>query len=55
MISNIAEFDTKAIKFDDVISQTKSLVEKKDQEKSQDMWSEIIEKASHGGENIPNS
>lgn len=53
MISNIAEFDTKAIKFDDVISQTKSLLEKKDQEKTQEMWTDIIEKASHGSESIP--
>ena len=35
MISNIAEFNTKAIKFDDVVSTTKKLIEKKDSEKVQ--------------------
>ena len=53
MVSNIADFDTKAIKFDDVISATKKLLEKKDSEKTQELWENIIELASHGDETVP--
>lgn len=53
MVSNIADFDTKAIKFDDVISATKKLLEKKDTEKTQELWENIIELASHGDETVP--
>ena len=52
LISNIAEFDTKAIKFDDVVSATKKLLEKKDTDKTQELWARIIELSSHGDESV---
>lgn len=52
MVSNIAEFDAKAIKFDDVISSTKMLLEKKEVDKTQDLWARIIELSSHNSDSV---
>ena len=53
MVSNIADFNSKAIKFDDVISATKKLLEKKDTEITQELWASIVELSSHGSETVP--
>ena len=45
MISNIADFDEKAIKFDDVTKASQSLLEKKDPTKAEEFWSNVIERS----------
>jgi hypothetical protein len=47
MVSDIQDLDKKAILFDDVIKQTKALVEKKTPKKSQEMWDNIISLVSN--------
>jgi hypothetical protein len=42
MISDIATFDTKAIKFDSVVKTTTALIEKKTPKKTAEMWNDII-------------
>ena len=41
-ISDIADFDTKAIKFDDVVASAKALIDKKTPTKTEAMWGDII-------------
>lgn len=53
MVSNIADFEAKAIKFDDIVASTKKLLDKKDTDKAQELWAKIIELASHGDDSIP--
>ena len=48
MISNIADFDEKAIKFDDVTKASQSLLEKKDPTKAEEFWSNVIERSQQG-------
>ena len=42
LVSDIQDSDKKAIGYDDVIKQTKNLLEKKAPKKTQDMWDNII-------------
>jgi hypothetical protein len=47
LVSDIADFDTKAIKFDDVMANSKSLIEKKNLVKTKEMWATIISIATN--------
>lgn len=47
MVSDIADFDSKAIKFDDVIATAKNLIDKKDPKKTQAVWGSIISSAAN--------
>ena len=40
-VSDIADFDAKAIKFDEAMTNTKSLIEKKNLDKTKEMWGTI--------------
>jgi hypothetical protein len=42
MVSNIASFDANSTKFDDVMATSKKLLEKKDNNKTEEMWTKII-------------
>jgi hypothetical protein len=47
LVSDIADFDTKEIKFDEVVANATSLIEKKNLNKTKDMWSTIISNAGN--------
>ena len=55
MVSNIADFDEKAIGFDDIVKAAKSLIEKKGKAKGQELWTSIIEIGGRGDDNTPTS
>lgn len=53
MVSNIADFDEKAITFDDVMKASINLLDKKGKAKAKELWDKIIEESAHGDDAAP--